>query len=573
MGSSKCYVFLVTLLLVGMVSFAYAQEPAHFQGVWNMEDTGGLAFGLELYQDGETLSGHLCGMTTNASRIDCSLAGEDEISITGSIRGNVAKVRFTSAYSGQVGMAKLTLQEDSLLWEITAYPNGEYYLPDQAVLTKTDKTSEDMDIDDERMERLQALVNQKLQAGNYAYPVQFDDNYIAYTDLNNDGIEDLVTIFYAFDESIDTPDSEVRAEDRFLTVGFGTPDGDITLALNAQGVPCLDCGMYNEPEIALGAENGVISLASSGGSNWRWETTQKIRYEDDTFKVIGYTARSYHVGADVVFEYDGNLNTLEATREYAYAFGEDREGAVHFYHLMANRTATPLSIDGQMNESAWLFAQMTTIRQGSDVVYKPENWSGVSDLSFAAATLWDDNGLYLGLVVEDDRVIPVENWETILKGDHLELWLDFADSLVLWDDEGWPVRQKPDSQIMQIGIGVPEVGVGPVIRMLYPEPEGTLGIVAAVSPTQTGYTLEMAIPSLLFEMSAPAHDEWQWQPGLAFGLSIVVSDTDNPENRRQDCLMATSAVQWGNPYTFGVGSLVETYAKPDFPLTSWPARY
>jgi hypothetical protein len=227
-----------------------------------------------------------------------------------------------------------------------------------------------------------------------------------------------------------------------------------------------------------------------------------------------------------------------------------------------------------MNESAWLFAQMTTIRQGSDVVYKPENWSGVSDLSFAAAALWDDNGLYLGLVVEDDRVIPVENWETILKGDHVELWLDFADSLVLWDDEGWPVRQKPDSQIMQIGIGVPEVGVvGPVIRTLYPEPEGTSGIVAAVSPTQTGYTLEMAIPSLLFEMFAPAHDEWQWQPGLAFGLSIVVSDTDNPENRRQDCLMATSAVQWGNPYTFGVGSLVETYAKPDFPLTSWPARY
>ncbi len=571
MNLSRYGVFLVTLLLGGMAPFAHAQEPANFQGVWDMEETGGLTFGLELYQKGETLSGYHCGMTSDASRIDCSLAAEDDASITGSISGNVAKIRFTSAYSGQIGMAKLTLRDDSLLWEITAYPNGVYYLPDQAVLTKTVAAP----ADDERLERLYTLVTQDLQDQNYAYPVQYDDTYVAYADLNNDSIEDVIAIFYAYDESIDAPNSDVRSEERFLAIGFGTSSGDVTLALNEQGVLCLDCGdVFGEPEIRLTVDAGILTLSSYGGANWIWKYVQKIRYEDGAFTEIGYSESSSHRGSGLTFGYDVNLNTLEAVRNFDYGEGEEAQGSVRFRHLMANYASTPVTIDGMLNDAAWLAAQTTNIRQASDVVYKPENWAGTSDLSFAAATVWDDDQFYIGLVVEDDRVVPVESWDAILKGDHLELWLDVADSLVQWDVEGRPLRRKPDGQMMQIGVGIPDSSAAPVIRMLYPElPEGTSGIVAAASRTQSGYMLEISIPRTTIVTLLSAETEWQWDNGSDFGLSLVLSDTDDPQNRRQDCLMATSAVQWGNPYTFGVCSLVGTYAKPHFPIVDWPARY
>lgn len=551
-----------------MLCSTYAQEPANFVGNWDMQESAELAFGLELQQDGNNLFGHHCGMTLDASRIDCSLAGEDEPTIVGAIKGSVAKVKFTSAYSGQIGMAKLTLQDGSLLWEIIAYPNGVYYLPDQAVLTKTETPPERESSIDERLERLHELVSQDLHAQAYAYPVRLDQQDVVYDDINADGVEDVAAIFYAFNESVS--DMEAGAEDRFLAVGFGNADGELTLALNAG--TCPDCGeVYDETDISLTSENGMLSLSSSGGSNWHWEQTQKIRYEAGHFKVIGYTGNSSLVGGGISFGYDLNLNTLEAVRTYAYEEDDgEQRGAVRFTNLMTQYASSPITIDGVLSEAAWLSARIANIRHSSAVVYKPENWTGASDLSFAAATLWDTGGLYVGLVVEDETVVPVESWDAILKGDHLEFWLDGATTLVQWDVDNEPLRQKPDGNILQVGVGVPEPGAAPIVRILYPEDfQEPSEILAATSLTQTGYVLEMYLPLSIIEMLAPAHDEWKWITGFNFGLSLVVSDTDNPENRRQDCLMATSDVKWGNPYTFGIGHLVETYTVPDFPLQEW----
>ena len=142
------------------------------------------------------------------------------------------------------------------------------------------------------------------------------------------------------------------------------------------------------------------------------------------------------------------------------------------------------NIDGILNDASWQSALAATIRKQSAVVYKPENWSGASDLSFSAATLWDSEALYLSVNVVDDTVVEVENWDSILKGDHLELWFDFADSLVNWDAEDWPMRQKPDMFTLQLGIGVPLPGSLPEIRIFSPEkPRDTYGILAAASPT------------------------------------------------------------------------------------------
>jgi hypothetical protein len=328
--------------------------------------------------------------------------------------------------------------------------------------------------------------------------------------------------------------------------------------------------VYGEPEVSLTSKNGVIAVSSYGGSTWRWEEEQKIRYEHDKFKVIGYNESSFHTPTLANFGYDLNLNTLEALRKYDYGELKKETGEVRFKNFIARKRQRQLTIDGVLHEEDWKSAQTVKIEKKAAVVYTPENWSGSSDLSFSAVTLWDTDALYLAVNVTDENVVYVENWDNILKGDHLELWFDFSDFLVNW--ENMQIRQKPDASVVQIGVGIAKDSQSSLIRFFYPEkPNEPSGILSSSSPTDQGYQIEMQIPFSVFQEFVP--ENYQWADGQGFGFTVVVSDTDDPTNRKQDCLMATSAVKWGNPYTFGACYLFERYEKPDFPLEGWKARY
>lgn len=110
-----------------------SDENGRFQGSWS--GTGdAMFFDLDLVQDGSELRGRHCGTTRDATRTDCAMDVEDESSIAGTIVGDVAKVRFVSAYSGASGTAVITLRGDSLTWETTEFPDDEFYVPSQATL-------------------------------------------------------------------------------------------------------------------------------------------------------------------------------------------------------------------------------------------------------------------------------------------------------------------------------------------------------------------------------------------------------------------------------------------------------
>lgn len=571
MKRKSCQILLCILLCMGLYVPATAQEIADFQGSWSDESGRELFFSLELFQDGTILTGYHCGTTQNASRVDCSMEGED-LTIAGTVTGQTANVKFTSAYSGQIGMAKLTREGDTLVWEITAFPNGEYYLPDNATLTRTTQTREVQLQSDSPLAQLQNLVARNVAIQAYRYEVKVDRQFVISDDFNQDGIQDIAAIVYPFDEHIQEMNSDVRSEDRFLAVGFADAAGNLTLALNVQAVPCLDCGgVYGEPELALHSGNGVISLSSYGGATWRWEETQKIRHEQGRFKVIGLTESSFHSASLARFDYDLNLNTLNGVRRYEFKEFKEETGEIWFKNFMAQKRSGQLSIDGKLDEPEWNEAQTFHVRTASDVVYKPENWNGLSDLSFSAATLWDEDFFYLGVAVTDENPLAVENWDTILQGDHLEVWFDFSNTLILAED-AFQLRQEPDASVLQIGIGLAETGTEPVIRFLHPDkPNQPYGILASSSLTANGYHIEAQMPVSVFQEFLG--DEFQWAAGQNLGLTVVVSDADNPTKRGQDCLMATSQVAWGNPYTFGACHLVEDYEKPDFPVRGWRARY
>lgn len=214
--------------------------------------------------------------------------------------------------------------------------------------------------------------------------------------------------------------------------------------------------------------------------------------------------------------------------------------------LTALKRAGAITIDGKLDEAAWKQAQGVMLDAVVNVVHKPENWNGAADLSFTALTLWDDTSLYIAAAVTDDNVVTATSQADLLKGDHLEIWFDFNAATQ---------RQKADAAVSQLGVGVTTPDTPALIRFFLPDKASVQGIAAAATLTANGYQLEAQIPLATFQARLPKG--FQWQAGATFGLTFVVSDTDNPDKRAQDSLMATSSVKWGNPSTFGTCTLSE----------------
>ncbi len=113
------------------VEIDLAQYKADFSmdGHWVDSSTG---FTLDLYQDWKQIYGQHEVVAQGGNKID-SL----EASINGWLKDKVATVQFQSSFSDQPGTAEITyIDVNTIQWKITAAPEGEFYLPAEATLTR-----------------------------------------------------------------------------------------------------------------------------------------------------------------------------------------------------------------------------------------------------------------------------------------------------------------------------------------------------------------------------------------------------------------------------------------------------
>jgi hypothetical protein len=98
-------------------------------GHWEDAATG---FSLDLYQDWKNIYGKHTIVAQGGSKID-SL----DVSINGMLQGQVATVTFQSSFTSETGTAQITyLDVNTITWKITNPPDGEFYLPAEATLTR-----------------------------------------------------------------------------------------------------------------------------------------------------------------------------------------------------------------------------------------------------------------------------------------------------------------------------------------------------------------------------------------------------------------------------------------------------
>lgn len=67
-------------------------------------------------------------------------------------------------------------------------------------------------------------------------------------------------------------------------------------------------GMMGDPYQSTSIKNGILILEHYGGSSWKWGNTDKYRFQNGHFELIGYSSESGRPG-DYLTEVDFNLST------------------------------------------------------------------------------------------------------------------------------------------------------------------------------------------------------------------------------------------------------------------------
>ncbi len=176
----------------------------------------------------------------------------------------------------------------------------------------------------------------------------------------------------------------------------------------------------------------------------------------------------------------------------------------------------------------------------TQVTYGHAYYSGPHDLSGRLRVAWDQDYLYLAWEVIDDVFVQTQRGAYLYEGDSVEIlvdtnlaydfytrYLDFDDYQIGFSP-GNPPGQNPEAWMWY-----PQSLAGPV-----------LGARVAAQATNTGYTVEVALPWHRLNL-VPF-------PGLDVGFAASISDNDLPGSALQQSLASTSPFRHlTDPTTWG----------------------
>jgi hypothetical protein len=193
----------------------------------------------------------------------------------------------------------------------------------------------------------------------------------------------------------------------------------------------------------------------------------------------------------------------------------------------------------------------------NSVVYGTANWTGENDCSGTVVAAWDEDFLYLGVRVKDDKYVQEAVKEKIYLGDSIEILFDRYVSADYY-------LKSMSSDDYQIGISPGQYGIEtclivngkvttgctpgpPQAYMWFPKADAgkkTEVKIGALDSGQ-GYQVEFKIPWALLGVSSPA-------AGDHFGFAISINDNDKADTLNQQTMVSNVSTRYfSDPTTWG----------------------
>jgi len=213
----------------------------------------------------------------------------------------------------------------------------------------------------------------------------------------------------------------------------------------------------------------------------------------------------------------------------------------------AYKTRGPVTIDGKLIE--WSAARAILLDARHVLDKGKEYWTGPNDASANVRLMWDNDNLYIGAVVRDDRIVqPYTGSEAIQHGDGLHLFIDanqledFLSEYNNGDDFrinlGAPSATHPNGEV-QYGAQSGDTITNESIKLFVVRASDSGG------GSGGGYVLEAAIPWDNFSIRStrmPGVRPQRFSPkagkSLGFELGLVDDDTKDTAGRDSDLMWA-----------------------------------
>jgi hypothetical protein len=170
------------------------------------------------------------------------------------------------------------------------------------------------------------LVNSSISFGQQ---ISIPENYSILDtvsgDLDKDGINELVVAYNTKKEN----EEDIESIPRELIIYKNKNEQWTVWKKSEQALyGSKDGGMMGDPYGEMEIKNGTLLINQQGGSSWKWGHTDKYRYQDGEFYLIGYTSSNGKI-CEYWTSVDFNLSTGEIIVEQEYEDCETDEQKIY----------------------------------------------------------------------------------------------------------------------------------------------------------------------------------------------------------------------------------------------------
>lgn len=130
-------------------------------------------------------------------------------------------------------------------------------------------------------------------------------------DLDNDNIKELVVVFNTKSTENENVPRELRIYKKRNKKWINWKNSEQALYGSREG------GMVGDPYAGIEIKNGILLISHFGGSSWKWGHTDKYRFQNEDFYLIGYES-NYGRPCDFWQNVDFNLSTGKIIFEKEY---------------------------------------------------------------------------------------------------------------------------------------------------------------------------------------------------------------------------------------------------------------
>jgi hypothetical protein len=160
-----------------------------------------------------------------------------------------------------------------------------------------------------------------LAAQDVEHPPKYTLLYEASGDLDKDKVPEKVVIF-------NTPDTNAENGGIIREIIIYKQSGEQWIPWHRSREALLDSksgGMMGDPFQEITIKNGILLILQAGGSSWKWDRTDKYRFQNGRFELIGYTAESGKLCVEwTSIDYNLSTGNISARKDYEQC-GEDGE--------------------------------------------------------------------------------------------------------------------------------------------------------------------------------------------------------------------------------------------------------